>query len=168
MVMFISAPDARAENKNGQKDSLANILETREFGVNIVGQKQAKQMVKSSQPVGANIDEFDHAALTKIAGQKISAPLVAGAPAHLECVYYDHINLPENGNGSHSVMVLGHIVIHIDDNMVKTAGGCDPLSARFSAGLYGLRQYTDIYEMTLSEKGLSKGAIFDIYPNIAT
>ena len=94
--------------------------ETREFGVNIVGRKQAEQMVKSSQPVEANIDEFDHAALTKMAGQKISAPLVAGAPAHLECVYYDHIDLPENGNGSHSVMVLGHIVgIHIDDNMVE-------------------------------------------------
>jgi flavin reductase (DIM6/NTAB) family NADH-FMN oxidoreductase RutF len=150
MVMFISAPDARAENKNGQKDSLANILETREFGVNIVGRKQAKQMVKSSQLVGANIDEFDHAALTKMAGQKISAPLVAGAPAHLECVYYDHIDLPENGNGSHSVMVLGHIVgIHIDDNMVEN-GRVDV--TRFQPvsrlGYMDYANITDIYEMT--------------------
>ena len=45
MVMFISAPDMREANRGGQKDSLANILETREFGVNIVGSEQAEQMV---------------------------------------------------------------------------------------------------------------------------
>ena len=33
------------KNDGGQKDSLANILETGEFGVNIVGMAQAEQMV---------------------------------------------------------------------------------------------------------------------------
>ena len=65
MVMFISAPDMREANRGGQKDSLANILETREFGVNIVGSEQAEQMVKSSQDVTADIDEFDHTSLGK-------------------------------------------------------------------------------------------------------
>jgi len=119
MVMFISAPDGRPENKQGQKDSLANILETKEFAVNIVGMNHAEQMVKSSQSVGAEIDEFTHAGLEKKTAEKISVPLVADAPAHLECVYYDHINLPDNGNGGHSVMILGHIVgIHIDDAII--------------------------------------------------
>ena len=84
MVMFISAPDARNENKNGEKDSLANILKTKEFGVNIVGMHQAEPMVTSSQAVGAEIDEFAHAGLEKKKANKISVPLVAGAPAHLE------------------------------------------------------------------------------------
>ena len=64
-VMFISAPDAREENKDGQKDSLANILETGEFAVNIVAMAQAEKMVKTSRNVTSDIDEFDLAGLTK-------------------------------------------------------------------------------------------------------
>ena len=120
MVMFISAPDAREENKDNQKDSLTNILETGEFGVNIVAMAQAKQMVKTSQNVTSEIDEFNLAGLTKKAAKKISVPLVAGAPAHLECKYYDHITLPDNGRGQYSVMVMGTIVgIHIDDAVIQ-------------------------------------------------
>ena len=82
MVMFISAPDTREENKGGRKDSIANILETGEFGVNIVGTAQAEQMVTSSRNVTSDTDEFDLAGLTKKTAEKISVPLVAGAPAH--------------------------------------------------------------------------------------
>ena len=84
MVMFISAPDGRFENKNGHKDSLANILETREFGVNIVGREQAGQMVTSSHAVGADIDEFELAGLKPQIGKFVSAPFVAEAAAALD------------------------------------------------------------------------------------
>ena len=150
MVMFISAPDARNENKNGEKDSLANILETKEFGVNIVGMHQAEPMVTSSQAVGAEIDEFAHAGLAKKQARQIAAPLVAGAPAHLECTYYDHIALPDNGRGSHSVMVLGHIVgIHIEDDIIED-GRVDVTRYQPVARL-GYKDYAtieDVYEMT--------------------
>ena len=50
----------------------------------------------------------------------ISAPLVACAPAHLECTYYDHITLPDNGRGASSIMVMGHIVgIHIEVEIIQ-------------------------------------------------
>ena len=50
--------------------------------------------------------------------EKISAPLVAGAPA-IWNVYYNHITLPDNGRGNHSVMVMGTIVgIHIDEVII--------------------------------------------------
>ncbi|MBL82009.1 MAG: flavin reductase [Rhodospirillaceae bacterium] len=150
MVMFISAPDIREENKGGQKDSLANILETGEFGVNIVGMAQAEQMVRTSRNVTSGTDEFDLAGLTKKSGEKISVPLVAGAPAHLECKYYDHITLPNNGHGQHSVMVMGTIVgIHIDDAVIK--------NGRIDVSLYqpvarlGYKDYAaiyDVFEMT--------------------
>jgi flavin reductase (DIM6/NTAB) family NADH-FMN oxidoreductase RutF len=150
MVMFISAPDARAENKGGQKDSLANIIETGEFGVNIVGMSQAEKMVMSSQNVTSDTDEFDLAGLTKKNAKKISVPLVANAPAHLECKYYDQITLPDNGHGKHSVMVMGTIVgIHIDEAVIK--------NGRVDVNLYqpvarlGYKDYAairDVFEMT--------------------
>ena len=150
MVMFISAPDMREANRGGQKDSLANILETHEFGVNIVGSEQAEQMVKSSQDVTADIDEFDHTSLGKKEAEKISAPLVAGAPAHLECVYYDHITLPDNGRGNHSVMVMGTIVgIHIDEAII--ADGRVDVSRYTPVARLGYKDYTavrDLFEMT--------------------
>ena len=150
MVMFISAPDMREANRGGQKDSLANILETREFGVNIVGSEQAEQMVKSSQDVTADIDEFDHTSLGKKKAEKISAPLVAGAPAHLECVYYNHITLPDNGLGNHSVMVMGTIVgIHIDEAII--ADGRVDVSRYTPVARLGYKDYTavrDLFEMT--------------------
>ena len=150
MVMFISAPDMREANRGGQKDSLANILETREFGVNIVGSEQAEQMVKSSQDVTADIDEFDHTSLGKKKAEKISAPLVSGAPAHLECVYYDHITLPDNGRGNHSVMVMGTIVgIHIDEAII--ADGRVDVSRYTPVARLGYKDYTavrDLFEMT--------------------
>ena len=150
MVMFISAPDIRQANRGGQKDSLANILESREFGVNIVGSEQAEQMVKSSQDVTADIDEFDHTSLGKKKAEKISAPLVAGAPAHLECVYYNHITLPDNGRGNHSVMVMGTIVgIHIDEAII--ADGRVDVSRYTPVARLGYKDYTavrDLFEMT--------------------
>ncbi len=150
MVMFISAPDMREANRGGQKDSLANILETREFGVNIVGSEQAEQMVKSSQDVTADIDEFDHTSLGKKKAEKISAPLVAGAPAQLECVYYNHITLPDNGRGNHSVMVMGTIVgIHIDEAII--ADGRVDVSRYTPVARLGYKDYTavrDLFEMT--------------------
>ena len=150
MVMFISAPDAREENKGGQKDSLANILETGEFGVNIVGMAQAEQMVISSRNVTSNADEFDLAGLNKQTAEKISVPLVAGAPAHLECEYYDHITLPDNGRGKHSVMVMGTIVgIHINDAVIKD--GRIDVSMYQPVARLGYKDYAsihDVFEMT--------------------
>ncbi len=150
MVMFISAPDGRQENKSGQKDSLANVLETGEFGVNIVGVAQAEQMVTSSRNVTSQTDEFELSGLTKKAAQKISVPLVAGAPAHLECKYYDHIMLPDNGRGQHSVMVMGTIVgIHIDDAVIRD--GRVDVSLYQPVARLGYKDYAairGIFEMT--------------------
>ena len=150
MVMFISAPDAREENKDGQKDSLANILETGEFAVNIVAMAQAEKMVKTSRNVTSDIDEFDLAGLTKKTAEKISTPLVAGAPAHLECKYYDHITLPENGRGQHSVMVMGTIVgIHIDDAIIKD--GHVDIKVYQPVARLGYKDYSairDVFELT--------------------
>ena len=152
MVMFISAPDVRDDqpDKTGfAKDSLQNILDSREFGVNITSADQLDQMVASSRPVGAGIDEFELAGLEKKQAKTINAPLVAGAPAHLECHYYDHINLPDNGKGQHSIMVLGRIShIHIDDRVISD--GRVDVSAFRPVSRLGYRDYdlvTDPFEV---------------------
>lgn len=150
MVMFISSPDLRDDNQDGHKDSVSNILETREFGVNIVGMAQSEQMVKSSQTVEKKIDEFDYTGLLKKTARTISVPLVDQAPAHLECVYYDHIVLPDDGKGRHSIMLMGRIVgIHIDERNIEN--GKVNISKYQPVARLGYKEYaviSDKFEMS--------------------
>ena len=146
MVMFVSAPDAREGTQGGHKDSFTNIQQTGEFGVNIVGMDQAKQMLASSQTLPAQSDEFEHAGLTKKKAEKISVPLVEGAPAHLECVYYDHVTLPDNGKGGHSIIVLGNIVgIHIDEAIIKD--GLVDVTKYQAVSRLGYQDYSAVTEL---------------------
>ena len=148
-MLILNAGIYQPDKTGFAKDSLQNILDTREFGVNITSADQLDQMVASSRPVGAGIDEFELAGLEKKQAKTINAPLVAGAPAHLECHYYDHINLPDNGKGQHSIMVLGRIShIHIDDRVISN--GRVDVSAFRPVSRLGYRDYdlvTDPFEV---------------------
>lgn len=146
MVMFVSSPDLREGRQGKAKDSLDNIFETGEFGVNITSAAQVDEMVLSSKTVTADEDEFELTKLAKKAAKTISAPLVAHAPAHFECRYHSHIELPDNGAGHHSVMVLGMIThIHIDDKFIKE-GKVDVAAFQPVARL-GYRDYAIIKDL---------------------
>ena len=152
MVMFVSAPDVRPDlptpHQHQAKDSLANIRQSGEFGVNIVGVKQIDEMMISSQNMPADRDEFDAAGLVKKQARDIKAPLVAGAPAHLECSLYDMIELPGSPNRAGCVMVLGHVIsMHIDDAVI-TDGLVDVTKFQpvMRLGYKDYSHITDIYQ----------------------
>lgn len=124
MVMFVSAPDERegksTPTHHSAKDSLANIMETGEFGVNIVGKKQIEGMITSAEVMSADRDEFEAAKLLKKQASDINVPLVAGAPAQLECALHDIITLPGTETRAGCKMVLGRVLsIHIDDEVIR-------------------------------------------------
>lgn len=124
MVMFVSAPDSRTPthdpSQHMAKDSLQNIVKTGEFGVNIVGQEQLQEMINSSANLEPEEDEFVAAGLEKMAATDIKPPLVAGAPANLECALHDIIALPGTAERAGCKMVLGRVLsIHIDDAIIK-------------------------------------------------
>lgn len=153
MVMFVSAPDARKAPdtcRHNPKDSLHNIRMSGEFGVNIVGESQKEAMVASSAMLAPEIDEFTAAGLSKMSARDISAPLVAGAPAHLECRLHEMIDLPGNDKRAGCVMVLGHVIsMHIDDAFIQD-GKLDVTKYQPVARL-GYKDYatiTELYEMT--------------------
>ena len=153
MVMFVSAPDARQApdaHHHSPKDSLHNIRTPGEFGVNIVSEAQKEAMVASSAMLSPDEDEFAAAGLSKMRARDISAPLVANAPAHLECRVHEMIDLPGTDKRAGCVMVLGHVLsMHIDDAYIKD-GKLDVTKYQPVARL-GYKDYatiTDIYEMT--------------------
>jgi len=123
MVMFAST-GGKPDQPRG-KDSLANILATKEFAVNIVSYALREPMNKTAASLAADVDEFAAAGLTKAAGKAISAPHVAEAPAVLECRLYKVIDLP----GAANSMVIGEVVgVHMQDDFI--------VNGRFDATLY--------------------------------
>ena len=113
MVMFASTGQKPDQAKG--KDSLANILATEEFAVNIVSYTLKDQMNASAASFPADVDEFEAAGLTKAAGVAINAPHVAEAPAVLECKLFKIIDLP----GAANTMVIGEVVgVHMKDDFI--------------------------------------------------
>ncbi|MEM9717013.1 MAG: flavin reductase family protein [Pseudomonadota bacterium] len=108
---------ASARFKNGvvtDKDSIANIRQTKEFAVNIVSYDLRHAMNTSSAPVEIDIDEFETSGLTKMASQVVDVPLVAEAPVSLECRLRDIIALEATD------WVMGDVVaVHINDDFIR-------------------------------------------------
>ena len=114
MVMFSSAP-----NSNTSKDSLRNVLETKEFVVNIVSAALGDAMNISSGSFPYGTSEFTEAGLAMAECETITVPRVKAAPAALECCLWQAIELPTVDDGAASTIVLGTVTgIHIADEVI--------------------------------------------------
>lgn len=113
-VMFASTgvkPD-----RDGSKDSVAQIRETGVFCVNIVEEAMKEVMNRTSGPWGSTVDEFADAGIDKAECATIACARVAKAPASLECKLTQIVQLP----GVANVVVFGEVTgVHMrDDCMV--------------------------------------------------
>lgn len=113
MVMF-SATGTK-EGRDEIKDSVANLRDSGEFVVNLVGEAQRDAMNVSSGIYARGDDEFERAGLEKLPGETVAAPRVKGAPGALECRLWREIELP----GGNIVMIGTVTGIHIDDAFLK-------------------------------------------------
>lgn len=94
------------------KDTLANIIETEEFVVNVVSFPLAEKMNLSSAEFESSINEFEQTGLTPEASTQIAPPRVSEAMVSMECRLFQRIELPK------SSIVLGRVVcIHIKDEV---------------------------------------------------
>lgn len=113
-VMFAST--SAKPDRDGTKDSVANIRETGVFCVNVVETAAKDVMNATSGPWARDVDEFTHAGIVRAPCQMIAASRVADAPAALECRMTQIIQLA----GAANFLVLGEVVgVHLrDDCMV--------------------------------------------------
>lgn len=103
-------------DRNGTKDSAAQIAESGVFCVNIVDSAMLEAMNRSSAPLPAGEDEFAFAGLEKAACHEIDCPRVARAVAALECRLVQIVPLL----GKHNLLVHGEVVgVHIRPDCLK-------------------------------------------------
>jgi flavin reductase (DIM6/NTAB) family NADH-FMN oxidoreductase RutF len=108
LVMFSST---------SRKDSVANIEATGEFVCSLAIAGLIDEVNVSSAAVAPEVSEFDLTGLAKAPSRLVKPPRVAAAPAALECVHVETIQLKgRDGRKADQYMVIGEVVgVFIDD-----------------------------------------------------
>ena len=136
-VLVVASFSARSDGK--RKHSLANIIRTGTFVVNLVDEQIANGMHLSSAEVPEEVSEFAQAGFTPAPCRVVGHPRIAEAPISFECRLFQRIEV-----GSAREIVLGEVVhVHARDGLI------DPVSKRVSeeryvpvGRLYGTRYCT--------------------------
>ena len=112
-VMF-SSTGSKAD-REGVKDTLANIRDTGAFCVNIVGKDMLDAMNATSETLPSDVDEFAHAGLEKDECETINCARVTNISAALECELIDTVVM----RGGQNTVVFGEVTgIYMNDEFI--------------------------------------------------
>ncbi|CAN5321903.1 hypothetical protein BH09ACT10_BH09ACT10_26860 [soil metagenome] len=88
----------------GHKDTLANVVATGQFVVNMTSRTQLEQVNNSSANFAADVDEATELGITMEPSELVGPPRVADSPASLECTLHSTLEVGD------SVVVFGEVV----------------------------------------------------------
>jgi flavin reductase (DIM6/NTAB) family NADH-FMN oxidoreductase RutF len=104
-------PMTRGSTNSGlepTKDTLRNIIATREFVVNVVSEEFAAQMNACSAELSPEVDEFLVSGLTPVASEVVRPPRVGEAHVQMECRLRQVIDVSTEPLGGS--LVLGEVL----------------------------------------------------------
>ena len=107
-----------ARSNNSNKDTLNNVLATKQFVVNLVTEDLVEQMNSTSQAVSSDVDEFQLGNLTPIASVKIKPMRVAESKITFECEMVHHYFLENHKYGGACIIIGRIVMMHFDDSVL--------------------------------------------------
>jgi flavin reductase (DIM6/NTAB) family NADH-FMN oxidoreductase RutF len=139
------------------KDTAANILETREFVVHLVGEPMLAAMNATCIDAPPEVDEAQLAGLAMRPSHAVAPPTIADAPAAFECRLFRHVDAPPE-----SVILIGEVVaMDIADAFLDAERlRVDPYAMQLLGRVTGPGSYTRINADLTAERpvwGQSKG-----------
>ena len=138
-IMFVAAASDKPSQK---KDTLANIIATKEFVVNFATTATRKQMNLSSKDIHKDDDEFVLTNLKKRKSRLVKVPSVADSPVNLECKLIKSIKLKSNLR-KFSTMIMGEVIgIYIKDSFIEK-GRVNSAAMHYVARM-GYSEYTTV------------------------
>ena len=139
-VMFCS----NGSSTHGKyKDSLSNILHTKEFVVNFATSTLWNKMNISSKDFKPDEDEFVLSNCKKKKSRLVKAPSVKDSPVNLECKLVKTIKLKSNSKKI-STMIIGEVIgIFINNKFIKN-NRVDSVAMRYIARM-GYSEYTTVF-----------------------
>lgn len=112
-VMF-----STTRGNNSNKDTLNNVLATKQFVVNMVTEETVERMNATSQAFSPDVDEFEFVGLTPIASTKIKPMRVAESPVTFECELVHSYSLEDHKNGGATMLVGKIVMMHFHDEVL--------------------------------------------------
>lgn len=106
------------------KDTLNNLMATKECVVNIVSQELVEKVNQSCANYPSDISEFDAANIAQAPSLLVNAPSVAGSKVRFECKLREVISI-SNEPGGGKMMLLDVVGICINDSVMSN-GYIDP------------------------------------------
>ena len=107
------------------KDTLLNILETKECTVSIISYDMVHQASLASAPFERGVDEFLKSGFTKLQSQKVKAPGVAESAFVMEARLLHHIDFGKKP-GSANILICEVLMVHVREDTINERGGIDP------------------------------------------
>lgn len=130
------------------KDTSANILSTREFVINLVGESDAEAMNATAIDAPPEVSEAVSAGLLLTDCVQIAPPRIATAPASFECRLSQAIE-----TGPCQILIVGEVVhAHVHDAFIENPDRLyiDAPAMRLIARMHGAGWYsrqTDLFQM---------------------
>lgn len=115
----------RRVTNNTTKDTLRNVMDSKEAVINVVDYNIVRQMAISSVEFPEDVSEFDKSGLTKEQGIIVKPPMVLESPASMECTVEDIITLGDHGGAGHLIICKIHR-LHIRESVIDDKGRIDP------------------------------------------
>ena len=107
------------------KDTMLNLLDTRECTVSVVNFDIVHQISLASAPYERGVDEFVKSGLTKLPSVKVAPPGVAESPFVMEARLLQHMEFGGNP-GSANMMMCEIVMLHVSEMVITEQGGIDP------------------------------------------
>lgn len=139
-VMFAST--SAKEDRDGTKDSVAQIAESGVFCVNIADATMRDLINASSAPMAAGVSEFTACGIEAAECETIDCPRVAGAAAALECRMTQITRLAGTANFAVFGVVTG---LHLRDDCIRE--GRFDLRDKGWLSRMGYRDYAAIHDL---------------------
>ncbi len=115
VICFVSA---HRSGPSPAKDTLTNILATKEFVVNIISEEFVEKMNLTAAEVPPEVDEFMLSGLTPMASDLVQPPRVAESHVHMECRLRQTLPI-SNAAGAANTIIFGDVLcFHVDEAVV--------------------------------------------------
>jgi flavin reductase (DIM6/NTAB) family NADH-FMN oxidoreductase RutF len=161
--IVVFSPARRARN-NTTKDTLENILATREVVINVVTFSMVEQTSLASTEYPTGINEFVKAGFTPVASEVVKPFRVAESPIQLECKVNEVIALGQEG-GAGNLVICEILKMHISEEVINDQGKIDPfrmdLVARLGGDWYCRANFDALFEVAkpLQKLGIGVDAL---------
>lgn len=118
---YLAFSPLRSGRTGELKDTLKNVVATKEFVVHVVTEAMAQAVNAASASLPRGQSEFEHAGLTPLPSVRVKPPRVAESPVAMECELVEVRTYGEVG-GAGNLVVGKILLVHLEESLMDAQG----------------------------------------------